>query len=208
RAGLQRPAQDRRVHSGGRDARALQRRLGGDLAQLGGRQGRQGAEEGADRRAGGGDDDDVGHFYSLPGEILPGLCRIRPRPSPVAMQQSAKRHRRVAARAGNDGRRRALKQGRRRRPVESSSMLKHLARRICTPDELDMIEHYQTRAERMADLWVHLIGLALAVAGGVVLAVLASVYAGVGAAVSTAIYALCLVAMLTASTVYNLTHPC
>src|SRR5690606_41524179 len=87
-------------------------------------------------------------------------------------------------------------------------MLKSLTRRICTPDELDMIEHYQTRAERMADLWVHLIGLALAVAGGVALAVLASVYAGVGAAVSTAIYALCLVAMLTASTVHNLTHPC
>ncbi|MEN5228734.1 PAQR family membrane homeostasis protein TrhA [Brevundimonas naejangsanensis] len=87
-------------------------------------------------------------------------------------------------------------------------MLKSLTRRICTPDELDMIEHYQTRAERLADLWVHAVGLALAAAGGVVLAVLASVYAGVGAAVSTAIYALCLVAMLTASTIYNLTHPC
>lgn len=87
-------------------------------------------------------------------------------------------------------------------------LLKTLAQRVCTPDDLDLIEHYQTRAERLADLWVHAVGLALAAVGGVVLAVLASVYVGVGAAVSTAIYALCLVAMLTASTVYNLTHPC
>ena len=86
--------------------------------------------------------------------------------------------------------------------------LKSLATRVCTPDELDMIEHYQTRAERLADLWVHVVGLALAAVGGVVLAVLAALYVGVGAVVATAIYALCLVAMLTASTVYNLTHPC
>src|SRR5690606_21074611 len=87
-------------------------------------------------------------------------------------------------------------------------MLKSLTRRICTPDELDLVEHYQTRAERLADLWVHAVGLALAAVGGVVLAVLAGLYVGIAAAVSTAVYALCLVAMLTASTVYNLTHPC
>ncbi|MGO4409330.1 MULTISPECIES: PAQR family membrane homeostasis protein TrhA [unclassified Brevundimonas] len=86
--------------------------------------------------------------------------------------------------------------------------LKSLARRVWTPDDLDMIEHYQTRAERLADLWVHAVGLGLAAVGGVVLAVLAGLYSGVGAVVSTAVYALCLIAMLTASTVYNLTHPC
>lgn len=80
--------------------------------------------------------------------------------------------------------------------------------RVCTPDALDMIEHYQDRAERLADLWVHSVGLGLAVAGGLTLAVLAAIYAGAAVGVSTAIYALCLIAMLTASTVYNLTKPC
>ncbi|MET4682286.1 PAQR family membrane homeostasis protein TrhA [Brevundimonas faecalis] len=88
------------------------------------------------------------------------------------------------------------------------TLLKSLARRVWTPDDLDMIEHYQTRAERLADLWVHAVGLGLAAIGGVVLAALAGVYGGIGAAAATAVYALCLVAMLTASTVYNLTHPC
>lgn len=87
-------------------------------------------------------------------------------------------------------------------------LFRNLARRVCTPDHLDLVEHYQTRAERLADLWVHVTGLVLAAVGGVILAVLASIYAGVGAAAATAIYALCLVAMLTASTAYNLTHPC
>lgn len=88
------------------------------------------------------------------------------------------------------------------------SRLKALARRVCTPDELDMIEHYQTPGERLADLWVHAVGLALAGVGGVILALLAAVHAGVGAVLATALYALCLVGMLTASTVYNLTRPC
>lgn len=86
--------------------------------------------------------------------------------------------------------------------------LKALSARVCVADALDMIEHYASRAERQADLWVHLIGLILAGVGGIVLATLAAVYAGVGEAVATAIYALCLIAMLTASTVYNLTRPC
>lgn len=86
--------------------------------------------------------------------------------------------------------------------------LKDLVRRIGVPDALDMIEHYATRGERLADLWVHVVGLVLAGIGGIVLAALAAYYAGIGAAIATAIYALCLVAMLTASTIYNLTHPC
>ncbi|KAK0339865.1 hypothetical protein LTR94_032843, partial [Friedmanniomyces endolithicus] len=68
------------------------------------------------------------------------------------MQQSVKRHRRAAASAGNDAPCRAFRKGRRRDLAESLTMLKALARRICTPDDLDMIEHYQTRAERLADL--------------------------------------------------------
>ncbi len=86
--------------------------------------------------------------------------------------------------------------------------LKNLVSHVCTPDAQDMIEHYQSRGERQADLWVHVVGLGLAAVGGGVLATLAAVYSGVGTAVATAIYALCLVAMLSASTVYNLTRPC
>ncbi|MFN3557782.1 MAG: PAQR family membrane homeostasis protein TrhA [Brevundimonas sp.] len=86
--------------------------------------------------------------------------------------------------------------------------LKNLLRHVCTPDELDMIEHYTSPAEKTADLVVHVVGLTLAAVGGVLLAVLAALYSGVGATVSTAVYALCLIAMLTASTIYNQTRPC
>ncbi|WP_446680618.1 PAQR family membrane homeostasis protein TrhA [Brevundimonas balnearis] len=87
-------------------------------------------------------------------------------------------------------------------------MVRKFFERIWTPDELDMIEHYRNRAEWTADLWVHVVGLAIAGVGGIVLAALAAIYGGVGMVLATAIYALCLVAMLTASTIYNLTHPC
>ena len=86
--------------------------------------------------------------------------------------------------------------------------MKNLARHVCTPDELDMIEHYRTPAEKTADLVVHVVGLTLAAVGGIVLAVLAALYSGIGAVVATAAYALCLIAMLTASTIYNQTRPC
>ena len=86
--------------------------------------------------------------------------------------------------------------------------LKNLFGRVCVPDELDMVEHYRSPAEKTADLIVHVVGLTLAAVGGVVLAVLAAIYSGVGAVVATSAYALCLVAMLTASTVYNQTRPC
>lgn len=88
------------------------------------------------------------------------------------------------------------------------SSLKRAFGRISVADELDMIEHYRTRHEKIADLWVHIVGLVFAGIGGVVLAILAVVYSGVGAAVAIAVYALCLIAMLTASTVYNQTRPC
>ena len=84
-----------------------------------------------------------------------------------------------------------------------------LFRRIMQPDELDMIEHYEPRGERLADLWVHLLGLGLAGVGGIVLAVMSSFSAdSAGLIVATAVYALCLIAMLPASTVYNLPRPC
>ncbi len=86
--------------------------------------------------------------------------------------------------------------------------LRKLLTHVCTPDALDMIEHYQTRAERLADLWVHLVGLGLAAVGGIVLAVLSAAYGGAGTTIATAVYALCLIIMLATSTVYNLARPC
>jgi hemolysin III len=86
--------------------------------------------------------------------------------------------------------------------------LKRLFTRVCQPDELDMVEHYRTPSEKAADLWVHIVGLVLASIGGIVLAVLAAAYSGIGATVATAIYALCLIAMLSISTVYNQIRPC
>ena len=47
--------------------------------------------------------------------------------------------------------------------------MKNLARHVCTPDELDMVEHYRTPAEKTADLVVHVVGLTLAAVGGIVL---------------------------------------
>lgn len=83
-----------------------------------------------------------------------------------------------------------------------------LLSRCCAADELDFVEHYPTRAERVADSWVHAIALALAAVGGVVLAWISSVNGGPTMVLSTAVYAICLIAMLTASTLYNRSHPC
>ena len=86
--------------------------------------------------------------------------------------------------------------------------MKNVFVQVSVPDELDMAEHYRTPAEKTADLIVHVVGLTLAAVGGIVLTVLAAIYAGIGAVVATSAYALCLIAMLTASTLYNQTHPC
>lgn len=92
--------------------------------------------------------------------------------------------------------------------VAMLTRLKKVFAQVCVPDELDMAEHYRSPAEKTADLVVHVVGLTLAAVGGIVLAVLAALYVGVGAVAATAIYALCLVAMLTVSTIYNQTRPC
>jgi len=75
------------------------------------------------------------------------------------------------------------------------------------PDEHEMREHYPSRLEHAADGWVHAIGLALAAFGGVALFVRTLTIGHAAAAGATAAYAACLVAMLTASAVYNLTRP-
>ncbi len=66
--GLQHMAQDHLIDLFARHARPFQRRPNGDLAQFRRRQRGQGPQEGPDGRAGGGDDDDLGHGISLDAE--------------------------------------------------------------------------------------------------------------------------------------------
>jgi hemolysin III len=70
-----------------------------------------------------------------------------------------------------------------------------------------LVEHYPSRAEKLADGWVHAVGIAGAVIGGVVLLVLSALnHGGAGMAAATGLYTLCLVAMLIFSAAYNLTR--
>lgn len=69
-----------------------------------------------------------------------------------------------------------------------------------------LVEHYPTRAERLADWWVHAVGLLAAAAGGGALFVYCTLSGHPGLIAATLLYALCLVAMLSASAAYNLTH--
>lgn len=75
------------------------------------------------------------------------------------------------------------------------------------PDEEELAEHYPNRAEHWADGIVHAVGLAAALIGGGVLVAYALMHRGVPMATASAIYAMCITAMLAASAVYNLTKP-
>jgi len=68
-----------------------------------------------------------------------------------------------------------------------------------------LVEHYPSRAERLADWWVHAVGLILAATGGLFLFIYSSTRADWGVAVATSLYAVCLIAMLACSAAYNLT---
>jgi hemolysin III len=63
--------------------------------------------------------------------------------------------------------------------------------------------HYPTPAAKCADLVVHIVGLTLALVGGVVLLTLAVMAHSISAVVGVSIYAAGLVAMLAFSTAYN-----
>ena len=79
---------------------------------------------------------------------------------------------------------------------------------LFVPCELDWMDHYADPVERAADKWVHLVGLGLAVIGGVFLFTSSFVVGGMSRATAIALYAVCLISMLAASTAYNLSHPC
>ncbi len=74
-------------------------------------------------------------------------------------------------------------------------------------DEHELVEHYPNRVEHAADGIVHAVGLAAALIGGGLLVAAALAHRGVPMATASALYALCMMAMLAASAVYNLTRP-
>jgi hemolysin III len=78
---------------------------------------------------------------------------------------------------------------------------------LLTPGEDELAEHYPNRVEHTADGIVHAVGILAALIGGGLLVAFALVNRGVPLATGGAIYALCLMAMLAASAIYNLTRP-
>lgn len=78
---------------------------------------------------------------------------------------------------------------------------------LLTADEQELAEHYPNRVERTADGIVHAVGILAALIGGGLLVAAALMHRGVPMATASAIYAMCLMAMLAASAVYNLTKP-
>lgn len=78
---------------------------------------------------------------------------------------------------------------------------------LLTADEEELAEHYPNRVEHVADGVVHAVGILAALIGGGLLVAFALTTRGVPLATAGAIYALCMMAMLAASAVYNLTRP-
>jgi hemolysin III len=78
---------------------------------------------------------------------------------------------------------------------------------LLTADEQELAEHYPNRVERVAVGIVHAVGIIGAIVGGGLLVAIALTNRGVPLATAGAIYALCMMAMLAASAVYNLTRP-
>src|SRR5688572_22369629 len=68
-----------------------------------------------------------------------------------------------------------------------------------------LVEHYPSRAERLADWWVHAIGIVLAFAGFGALFTYSLVRGDVWVGIATSLYAVCLIVMLACSAAYNLT---
>lgn len=74
-------------------------------------------------------------------------------------------------------------------------------------DEQELAEHYPNRVEHTADGIVHAVGIIAALVGGGLLVAVALINRGVPLATASAVYAMCLMAMLAASAIYNLTKP-
>lgn len=79
--------------------------------------------------------------------------------------------------------------------------------RLLAADASELVEHYANRAEKLADGLVHAIGLVAAAIGGLVLFSISLLRGDLGLVLATAVYAVCLLAMLGCSALYNLTRP-
>ncbi|MBS0294890.1 MAG: hemolysin III family protein [Proteobacteria bacterium] len=88
-----------------------------------------------------------------------------------------------------------------------SLYLRTLLARTFLPEPSELVEHYPHPAEQRADGWVHGIGLAAALVGGLFLAASSWMQGRFGQATATSVYALCLIGMLSCSAIYNLTRP-
>jgi hemolysin III len=75
-----------------------------------------------------------------------------------------------------------------------------------SPPALKPPRHYPTPAAKCADLVVHVVGLTLALVGGIVLLTLAVGAGSISKVVGVSIYAAGVVAMLAFSTAYNFAH--
>lgn len=78
---------------------------------------------------------------------------------------------------------------------------------MVAPDKTYPPRHYPTAAAKCADLVVHVMGLTLALVGGVVLLVLAVLNGAISQVVGVSIYAAGVLAMLAFSTAYNFATP-
>lgn len=78
---------------------------------------------------------------------------------------------------------------------------------LLVADEQELAEHYPNPVEKTADGIVHAVGIIAALVGGGLLVAVALTNRGVPMATAGALYAMCLMAMLAASAVYNLTRP-
>lgn len=74
-------------------------------------------------------------------------------------------------------------------------------------DESELVEHYPNTAEKAADGVVHAVGMLATLIGGGALVAFALMRGGLSLGAASAVYAMCLMAMLAASAVYNLTRP-
>src|SRR3569623_1638281 len=77
--------------------------------------------------------------------------------------------------------------------------------RTFLPEPHELVEHYPHPADQRADGWVHGIGLAAALNGGLFLANSSWMQGRFFQATSTSVYSLCLVGMLSCSAIYTLT---
>jgi hemolysin III len=72
------------------------------------------------------------------------------------------------------------------------------------PDHTELAEHYPNRAERLADMIVHVVGLVGGAVAAGVLFTIAAVKGGATLSSAVALYAMCMMVMFTCSAVYNL----